>query len=378
MNKRFRNSLAVFSLLTVLMPLAVAQVPRSKHVWLITEENHSYEKAVPAMPYLVSLGKQYGIATQHYANMHNSIAALMHFVAGNTVTTNNQTSAFFSSNNIVRQLLTKGLTWKSYQESLPSVGFLGVSSYPYVRRHNPLAYFTDVNTPVQRLNVVPYPADMTHDLAGNYNYITPNLKNDAHDGTMATADSWLRSHVPAILARPEFQPGGDGIMIITFDEGDIGGVDSRCSATVSTGCGGRVLTVVVGPRVKRGYQSTVWHNHESVLKTTCVALGITTCPGAAQTAKDLGEFFMASGGVNLVSPTNGATTGTAVRVSATAHSTQPITAVRVYVDNVNKYQTSGSTVNTSLTLATGGHNVVVQAWDKSGAVFKSSAGITVK
>src|SRR6266850_1630706 len=231
MKAYLRNSVVTLGSLFFLTSSLLAQVPRSKHVWLITEENHSYEKAVVAMPYLMSLGRQYGIATQHYANMHNSIAVLMHLVAGQTVTTNNNTAAFFNADNIVRQMLTQGLTWRAYQESLPGGGFLGIPSYPYVRRHNPLAYFTDVNTPVQRLNIVPYPSDITHDLAGNYNYVTPNLKNDAHDGTMAAADAWLKSHVPAIFERPEFQPGGDGLMIITFDEGDIGGVDSRCSKT---------------------------------------------------------------------------------------------------------------------------------------------------
>ena len=132
----------VFSclLLPLLGAFSLAQVPRSNHVWLVTEENHSYEKAAAAMPYLMSLGRQYGIATQSYADMHNSIATLMHLVAGKTVTTNNTTTAFFSDDNIVRHLLSAGETWKAYQESLPYVGFLGVQSLPYVRRHDPLAY----------------------------------------------------------------------------------------------------------------------------------------------------------------------------------------------------------------------------------------------
>ena len=381
MKNYLRNAVLLSCSVLALISLSVAQVPRSKHVWLITEENHSYEKAVVAMPYLVSLGRQYGIATQHYANMHNSIAALMHFVAGKTVTTNNNTAAFFNADNIVRQLMTQGLTWKAYQESLPSVGFLGISSYPYVRRHNPLAYFTDVNTPVQRLNVVPYPSDITHDLAANYNYITPNLKNDAHDGTMAVADAWLKSHVPAILARPEFQPGGDGLLIITFDEGDIGGVDSRCSKTDSTGCGGRVLTVMVGPQVRRGFQSTVWHNHESVLKTTCVALGLPRCPGAAQSANDFGEFFLTSGGatsgsVSILSP--GTTSASPVHVMATAKSSAPISAMRIYIDNKAMYSTGGSSVDVHLSLGAGVHNLVAQAWDTSGAVIKKAQSLTVK
>jgi len=380
MKAYLRNSVVTLGSLFFLTSSLLAQVPRSNHVWLITEENHSYEKAVAAMPYLMSLAKQYGLATQSYANMHNSIATLMHLVAGKTVTTNNTTPAFFSDDNIVRHLLTSGLTWKSYQESLPYTGFLGVISYPYVRRHNPLAFFTDVNTPVQRLSIVPYPSDITHALAGNYNYVTPNMKNGGHDGTLAAADAWLKSHVPAILARPEFQPGGDGIMIITFDEGDLV-TDRRCSTRSSTGCGGRILTVVVGPRVKRGFQSSVWHNHESVLKTTCVALGLPSCPGAAKTANDLGEFFTGSSAASPRSVTisnPGAPSTSPVHVVATAKSSAAITAMAIYVDYKAVYSTRGTQVDTLLSLAPGNHRLVAQAWDSTGAVFKTVQSLVVK
>jgi acid phosphatase len=371
-----RNLVLFFCLLQLLTAFSLAQVPRSNHVWLITEENHSYENAVAAMPYLMSVGRQYGIAIQSYSDMHNSIATLMHLVAGTTVTTNNTTTAFFSNDNIVRHLLLQGLTWKAYQESLPYVGFLGVSSYPYVRRHDPLAYFTDVNTPVQSLNIVPYPADITNDLAGNYNYVTPNLLDDAHDGTMAAADSWLQSHLPAILARPEFQPGGDGLMIITFDEGNLS-TDNRCSATVSTGCGGRILTIVVGPRVKRGFQSNVWHNHESVLKTTCLALGLSTCPGAAQTANDLGEFFASAGAVTVTSPTASATTSPVHVVASATSASAPISAMKIYLDNRDMYTIHAASLDTQLPVAAGVHNLVAQAWDSTGAVFKTSRSVSV-
>src|SRR5690242_859540 len=81
---------------------AAAQVPRSHHVWVITEENHSFEAAAADMPYLMSLGNEYGIASQYYADMHNSLSALMHLTAGQTVTTNDSTSDTFNVDNIVR------------------------------------------------------------------------------------------------------------------------------------------------------------------------------------------------------------------------------------------------------------------------------------
>lgn len=276
---------------------AAARIPPSRHVWVITEENHSFEEAAASMPYVMSLASQYGVATQYYADMHNSISALMHLTAGATVTTDDSTPDTFNVDNIVRHLVQKNLTFRSYQQGLPRAGFLGLWSGTYVKRHNPLAYFTDVADSNLRFNLVPLPqlaSDLAHHTAGNYNYVTPDLDNDAHDGSLQAADEWLRQNLPPILAQPEFQTGGDGLLFITFDEGNLGDVDFRCNATSkSQDCGGRVLTVVIGPNVKRGFRSGTFYNHESLLATACQALGTDGCPGKAEHARAMDDFFIA-------------------------------------------------------------------------------------
>jgi len=67
-----------------------------------------------------------------------------------------------------------------------------------------------------------------------------------------------------------------------------------------------------------------------------------------------------------------------VRFTAAAKSTHPITVMRIYVDNVSRFNTNSSSLNTSLALATGTHSVVVQAWDSTGVVFKSPLTIHVQ
>src|SRR2546422_1253198 len=49
--------------------------PRFGHVFILVEENHDYADVIgnPAMPYLNRLAKEYGLATQYYANTHPSI-----------------------------------------------------------------------------------------------------------------------------------------------------------------------------------------------------------------------------------------------------------------------------------------------------------------
>jgi phosphatidylinositol-3-phosphatase len=240
------RKLCLFSCLFIASISIAQNVPRSSHVWIINEENHSYEDVVgnSQMPYYNQLIKQYGLATQFYSNQHSSLPALMWFVAGAAVETNNDTvSCEHSEDNVVRELLKQGHTWRSYQENLPYAGYQGLyagTTNIYYRRHNPLIDFTDVCPGTgQDTNSVPYTqmaADFAKDDMVNYAWITPAGEDDAHDGTLQQADQWLQDHVPAILTRPEFSTGGDGILFIVWDEAD--STDNRCSATVSTGCAG--------------------------------------------------------------------------------------------------------------------------------------------
>ena len=272
-----------------------ASVPRSNHVWIITEENRSYESVIGSqyMPYYNSLANKYGLATQYYANQHSSLPALMWLVAGQPVTSNNNTTTCFNVDNVVRHLLLRGMTWRSYQEDLPYAGYTGLSWANYVRRHNPLIDFTDTCAPSQKLNSVPYTQlskDISNHNTPNYAYITPNLQHDAHDGTRAQADAWLSQQVPKILALPEFQSGGDGLLFIVWDEGTLY-TDNRCNAWTSKGCGGRVATLVIGPQVKRNFKSQKLYHHENLLRTVCDALGFAACPGAAANAAPMSDFF---------------------------------------------------------------------------------------
>jgi hypothetical protein len=82
-------------------------------------------------------------------------------------------------------------------------------------------------------------------------------------------------------------------------------------------------------------------------------------------------------GVTVSSPTAGSTSGSPVHFVASATSTNPITAMRIYVDNVSVYLISASSLDTSIAIASGSHSVVVQAWDSTGAVFKAPLSITV-
>ncbi|MGH9570353.1 MAG: Ig-like domain-containing protein [Candidatus Angelobacter sp.] len=83
-------------------------------------------------------------------------------------------------------------------------------------------------------------------------------------------------------------------------------------------------------------------------------------------------------GVTVSSPSAGSTATSPVHFIASATSSKPITGMRIYLDNVSIYHTSGSRINASLAIAPGRHNVTVQAWSSSGVSMKQSMTLTVQ
>jgi hypothetical protein len=82
-------------------------------------------------------------------------------------------------------------------------------------------------------------------------------------------------------------------------------------------------------------------------------------------------------GVTITSPQNGSTVASPVHVVASATSSNPITFMRIYVDNIDVYDIAANRIDTSVSMAAGSHNIVVQAWDSKGTVFKAPITITV-
>lgn len=370
--------------LLLLSTVTWAQVPQSKHVWVLTEENHSYEATIgnSSMPYFNSLASKYGLATQYYSEQHNSISALMWLVSGQPITGDNSTTTCYNVNNLGRQLIAQGYKWRSYQEDLPYAGFEGISNLNYVRRHNPIIDFTDTCASSQKFNSVPYTqlaTDIANQATPNYAYITPSLANDAHNGSLATADGWMAQHVPAILALPEFQPGGDGILFIVWDEADLSsdGVtqDNRCASNISSGCGGRVATLVIGPQVKPGYKSSTRYDHANLLSTVCAAMGLSSCPAAGRVELPMSDFFNT---VNIATPFPNAAVASPVRIQATTSNSSPVYAMQLYVDNALKYQVGANSIDTTLPIPAGQHFVVAQSWDTAGGIHKRGIHVNVQ
>lgn len=295
----FRNALpfvVVVSVLSVacggnhgvpqLSPPASSVQAIFNHVILVVEENHSYADVIgnSAMPYLNSLASQYGLATQYFANGHPSMPNYLMLTTGQMETFDDNFSGTISDDNVVRELNKANKTWKAYEESIPSAGYLGGDVPPYVRRHNPFSYLSDVQqVSSQAANIVPF-SQFASDLANNtlpqYSFIAPDVNNDAHNGTLAAADSWLQSNIAPLISSSTFQNGG--LLIITFDESEDTDTDRG---------GGHVATVIVSSKSKSKYQSTTVYQHQSLLRLVLAASGLSTFPGLAGSAPEMAEFF---------------------------------------------------------------------------------------
>lgn len=266
------------------------------HVFVLVEENHSYEEVIgnSAMPYTNSLAKQFGLATQFFADRHNSLPNYFMLTVGSLVTTNDLYTGTISSDNVVQVLTAAGKTWKIYAESLPQQGFTGSAAAPYARDHNPFAYFDDVlNNPSQAANIVSISqlaTDLQNGTLPDYAMIVPNLANDGHDcpqeagncsdnQKLSTVDGWIKNTVGPLINSSALQ---DSVLIYTWDEGDVNDMANQ---------GGHIATILIGPKVRSGFQSTTMYQHQSTLKLTMQLLGLSDFPGAAASAPDMNEFF---------------------------------------------------------------------------------------
>src|SRR5204863_7208764 len=236
---------------------------------------------------LMGLAAANGMATQYYGVTHPSIGNYFSLATGQILTNDDNSSTIQTVDNVVRELLKAGKTWKSYAEDLPSVGYTGGDVGNYARKHNVFALLSDVvNSSTQRNNLVPF-SQFATDLAGgnlpDYSFVVPNLCDDAHDCSLSTADQWLQTNIDPLVKSATFQR--DGLLVIVFDE----------AGSDNTDGGGRVPCVIVSPKAKRGYQGVGVYQHQSLLRLTGEALGLRTLPNAAATAPAMGEFFQTTG-----------------------------------------------------------------------------------
>jgi len=272
---------------------ATAQTALSQHVVLVMEENQSYSTVVDktaVWPNLNRLITEGALPTNYYADSHPSIGNYFMLTTGQLLTTNDNSTTVWDVDSIGRRMLDSGVPFKVYAEGIKR-GYVGGNTGLYLVRHNPFARLSDIADSTEVADKVIWPfsqfkADLENGELPEFSYIVPDVNDDAHNGSPHEADTWLQKNVISPLSSySAFKRGGDGILIVDFDEAEYS--DTRFG-------GGHVSPVLWGPDVLVGYKqkSTTIYQHQSMLRTMMEALGLKDPPADAPTAPPMSEFFV--------------------------------------------------------------------------------------
>ena len=191
----------------------VAAAPTYRHVVWIWMENHSYGDIIgnkAQAPYLNALASECGLATNYHNISHPSLPNYLAATSGRDrdglpVLSWADCGPSVVCDTSAASIFGQGETWKAYQESMPS-NCARSNSGEYAVRHNPPPYYEKLSGCASQ--DVPY-TQLATDLAANampaFSFITPNLIDDMHDGTVADGDKWLANNLPAILESTEYR-----------------------------------------------------------------------------------------------------------------------------------------------------------------------------
>jgi phosphatidylinositol-3-phosphatase len=263
-------------------PCGTATTPPAYHhvIW-IWMENHSFGDIIgnkSQAPYINSLAASCGLATGYHNTTHPSLPNYLAATSGLAQAqlpilsfTDCNVSSFCDTS--APSIFGQGETWKAYQESMPS-NCDRSDAGEYAVRHNPPPYYTSLAGCAS--HDVPY-TQLATDLAGNtlpaFSFVTPNLIDDMHDGTITQGDTWLSKNLPAILNSEPYRARTTAVFI-TWDEGSGGYPVEDCDDPSTTDSSCRVPTIVISPSTPAGITSATFFSHYSLLATTEQLLGL--------------------------------------------------------------------------------------------------------
>jgi hypothetical protein len=263
-------------------PCGVSSTADYAHVVWIWMENQGYRSVMgsSSAPFENSLAQKCGSATDYNGVSHPSLPNYLAATGGSTfgVTDDASPSAHrINADSIFAQVEQAGLTWRSYNESMPK-NCDTASSGSYAVKHNPAAYYVAIRTACD-VNDVPLEGAFDRDIAAgslpSFSLVTPNLCNDTHDCAVAVGDAWLATWVPKILAGPNYS-SGDTLVVVTWDEAE--------------GSTKRIPTIVIGPSVPAGTVAGQRFDHYALLRTTEDLLGLPPLLAAASATSMAGAF----------------------------------------------------------------------------------------
>ena len=274
----------------------VQGVPRYAHVINILEENHSYSDVIgsSAAPYINNTLLANGaLATNMQSEVASSLPNYMALTGGTTLgwtancepdpTPPNGVGSCPGGLSTGASMFTRAPSAKSYEENMGAACVNAVDGGVgglYTVHHNPEAYYTQAPCATNDVDYSQLATALQSPGAlPAYVFITPNLNDDMHNGTVQQGDTWLQQNLPAIQQSPACTQS-TCLIAITWDEGS---TDEH------------IATLLLGQGVLSGARDGTAYNHYNLLKTEELALGVgTLTANDAGAAPMLGMFGAAS------------------------------------------------------------------------------------
>ncbi|HLX55478.1 MAG TPA: alkaline phosphatase family protein [Ktedonobacteraceae bacterium] len=290
------------SQVNVTAPVATPTTEASnKTVFLIVMENHNWSdiKGSPSAPYINNTLLPMASYAEQYFNppgIHPSEPNYLWLEAGTNFGVSEDAIPNAAHQSTTQHLVTllnnAHISWKSYQEGISGTVCPLTINGLYAPKHDPMVFFDDVTnngdpqSPYCIAHIRPYSElapDLQQNTQGRYNFITPNLCDDMHNtcaplnDSVKQGDTWLAQNLPTILNSQAYK--NDGIVFITWDEGESGG-------------DGPIGMIVLSHDAKGGgYSNTIHYTHSSTLRTLEEIFGVTPLLGDAANATDLRDLF---------------------------------------------------------------------------------------
>ncbi|HSK42547.1 MAG TPA: PKD domain-containing protein [Candidatus Binatia bacterium] len=165
------------------------------------------------------------------------------------------------------------------------------------------------------------------------------------------------------------------VAALTLSSGSIlRGGSITASASTSSDPDGSITSTVISFGDGSSVTAASASHQYKVAGTYTVKATVTDNMGASSSTSS--TVVVKAPFVTITSPTFTSTTSTSVRATGTSSSGYPVVATQVYLDGVLKYQSSAATADTTLPIAVGTHQIVIQGWDSTGATFKSAVMVT--
>jgi phosphatidylinositol-3-phosphatase len=241
-------------------PAAAGTIPRFAHVVVVVMENKNYKAIIgrpDEAPYINKLAVGGAVFSNSFAVAHPSEPNYLALFSGSThgLSSDSCPQSFETEPNLGAELISAGLSFAGYSESMPSDGYTGCGravSLGYTRAHNPWVDFSNVPA-ASNVTFARFPADYKR--LPTVSFVVPNLCHDMHFCSRDRGDHWIKVHLGGYAS---WALRHDSLLIITWDED--GTILRR------GGDHNKIPTIFYGAHVRRGTYSERT-SHYGILRT---------------------------------------------------------------------------------------------------------------